>query len=186
MCFNLLQLSNKIEVLCPAGDVGGVCTPGEVLGDVDPQKLEGGDFLQLLSVYGFWSSGHPPSPNEIHHSLLGLLAVKGDIVFGAPLVRASLVEMLSFYGVQSLQSSPQEWAPWWRHAGTTAPVKVRVNMSVRISGEHSMGAIGSRFRISGVKFLLLLNMWFRNFVSCLENADEFCEFSCFKQFQVWL
>ena len=64
--------------------IGGVEDPREVLGDVDTQKLEAGDTLNLCSIVTdgcvcaiIWLS-------IVHSELFGLLGVASQVVVGTP------------------------------------------------------------------------------------------------------
>ncbi len=70
--------------MCLHGEWHGVGGPGEILRDVHPQEFSAADSLHSQAVDGQWGvvSGVPPP--EVHHNLLCLLHIEGQIVSATP------------------------------------------------------------------------------------------------------
>ncbi len=91
--------------MCLLGDRLGVGSPGEVLCDVHPQEFSAADSLHSQGVDGQWGVVNRVSP-EVHHNLLCLLHIEGQVVSTTDVSSANLMMWLELnLAVQSWVSS---------------------------------------------------------------------------------
>ncbi len=70
--------------MCLLGERHGVGGPGEILRDVHPQEFSAADSLHSRAVDGQWGVVNGVRPPEVHHNLLCLTHIEGQIVSATP------------------------------------------------------------------------------------------------------